>query len=275
MFRPPSRLLRAAVAVLLLAGAGSGGAGCGGASCGGADRVEDGAGRPFTVAVASSLAPAVEALAARWDGRGAGRPRLTVGATSTLARQLERGAPFEVFLSADDLWLDRLAAAALVDPATEVELGRGRLVVAVRAAEDAAEDAGAGQLPEGRWASGDPAHVPLGRFAREALRARGAWAEASTRMIAAGDARAALRLVESGEVDWGILYRTDAAASEVLLVDQEFDPAHHPAIRYAGALGPDASPGALAFLEALASEEGAALLAHHGFDPPRGGGVRR
>ena len=263
----PPLLRRVLTAALVLAGVA-----CGGGSDGASESAPRGgaagAAGTFTVAVAASLAPAVEALAERSAAAGAPRARLAVGASSTLVRQLELGAPYEVLVSADERWLDRLADASLVDPASRVTLGRGRLVVAARG-EAAQGEATDGTLPGGRWACGDPAHVPLGRYARAALAGRGQWDEAAARLVPAADARAALRLVERGEVDWGILYRSDVDRSEAVHVRCELDAALHPEIRYVAAAVPGASEAARGFLRALAGAEGAAVLADHGLDPPR------
>ncbi len=265
----------------------------------------------MTVAAASSLAGVAEELLDRWQAAGEPAPRLTLGASSTLARQLEQGAPFDVFLSADARWMDELTAAGLLDGEGPVELARGRLVVAVRkaaqattspaspmanqatlvaaagAAAGAADQALAnsagqpaggmaagvvappkgGDLPAGRWATGDPAFVPLGEYAREALGALGAWPSLSERMIPAGSARAALRLVERGEVDWGVLYRSDAVGSAEVQILFELGAELHRPIRYCAAATRGAGGGARRLLGELAGRASAASFAARGFDP--------
>jgi len=235
----------------------------------------------FTVAAASSLAVVVQGLLDGWAEAGGSPARLTLGPSSTLARQLEEGAPYEVFLSADERWIDELIGSGRLDGASRVELAQGRLVVAVQAglaagsARTTAASATDGVFPDGRWATGDPAFVPLGQYAREALVARAEWSTLSARMIPAGSARAALRLVERGEVDWGVLYRSDAAGSARVRVLFEVGEELHRPIRYCAAATPRAGASARRFLDELAGREATERFAAHGFAPRAGGGRQR
>ena len=263
--RCPARPLRTLLAAGLLLAA----PGCGGDPARAGAEVEAG----FTIAAASSLAVVVEDLLASWEAAGEPAPRLTLGPSSTLARQLEEGAPFDLFLSADERWIDALTENGRLERDARVDLARGRLVVAVPL-DRPFDPAGAG-FPAGRWATGDPTFVPLGEYAREALVTRGAWASLSPRMIPAGSARAALRLVEMGEADWGLLYRSDAAASGSVRVLSELDEDLHRPIRYCAAATPSASPGARRFLARLAGGEVASSLSAHGFAPLEPGGGAR
>lgn len=228
----------------------------------------------FTVAAASSLAGVAQELVARWEVAGEPAPRLTLGSSATLARQLEEGAPFDVFLSADERWVEHLTDGGQLEAASQVELGRGRLVVAVRSgvmADGRLRSAGRGpadgELPAGRWACGDPAYVPLGEYAREALVAREEWSARGPEMLPAGSARAALRLVEMGEVDWGILYRSDAVGAADVRVLFELGESLHRPIRYRAAMAPDAGASARRFMESLEGPAAAASLSSHGFEP--------
>ena len=281
--RTLQRALPAAVLALLLPGCAEG---PDGGSLGGEER--------FTVAAASSLAGVAQELLHGWEAAGEPAPRLTLGASSTLARQLEQGAPFAVFLSADERWIDELTEAGQLEGEGRVELARGRLVVAAWSAasakasaddsaydsaydsagdrvEDTAERAASRTLgrplPAGRWTTGDPAFVPLGEYAQEALAARGEWPSLSGRMIPAGSARAALRLVERGEVEWGVLYRSDAAGSADVRILFELGEELHRPIRYCAAVTPRAGEGARRFLEGLAGRASVASFAARGFDP--------
>ena len=117
--------------------------------------------------------------------------------------------------------------------------------------------------------------MPLGQYAREALVADGAWPGLSDGLIPAGSARAALRLLELGEVDWAILYRSDAVGSGSVQVLRDLDAALHRPIRYCAAPTPSAGPGARRFLARLAGGEAAASLAARGFLPAEPGGEAR
>lgn len=252
-----------------------------GPGCGDPPQTQGGAEAGFTVAAASSLAGVVEDLVAGWVAAGEPAPRLTLGSSSTLARQLEGGAPFDVFLSADERWIDELSATGRLDGDARVDLARGRLVVAHRS-EGAggstvatAPLADSAAFPPGRWATGDPDFVPLGQYAREALVADGAWPDLSARLIPAGSARAALRLLELGEVDWAILYRTDAVGSASVEVLRDLDAGLHRPIRYCAAPTPSAGAGVRRFLHRCAGGEAAASLAARGFLPAEPGGEAR
>jgi molybdate transport system substrate-binding protein len=241
------------------------------ASCapGGADAGE----RALTIAAAASLTDVLtDVLEPRGDA-----PRTVLGSSSTVARQLEAGAPYDVVLLADDAWMDRLEERGVIDPASRVVLAHGRLVTAapVTASRVTVSRASAppptnGALVEGRWTTGDPTHVPLGRYAVEALRARGDWDRVADDLVPAADSRAALRLVERGEVDWGVLYRTDAMASDAVRIVGELEASTHPPIVYSGAVVRGASEGARDLLDALAGPTGAERFEALGFEPAAG-----
>ena len=281
MLSSTRRPARTSMRALLAAGLLLAGPGCGGDPA----RPQDGVEAGFTIAAASSLAGVVEDLVADWVATGERPPRLTLGPSSTLARQLEEGAPFDLFLSADERWIDALTERGHLESDARVDLARGRLVLGVRSegaggpavatAQPTAQPTDDAVFPPGRWATGDPAFVPLGEYAREALVACGAWPSLSARMIPAGSARAALRLLEIGEADWGVLYRSDAVGSESVQVLRELDGTLHHSIRYCGAATPSAGPGARRFLDRLAGGEAAASLAAHGFEPTRPAGEER
>ena len=120
----------------------------------------------------------------------------------------------------------------------------------------------------GRLAIADPDHVPAGIYARAALEHLGWWTSARDRLVATGDVRAALRLVEMGEVDGGVVYGTDAASSPRVERVATFPPESHPPILYPVALRRDAAPGAEAFLAYLARPETVERFESFGFRVP-------
>jgi molybdate transport system substrate-binding protein len=252
-----------------------------GAGCGEPPRTRGELEAGFTVAAASSLAGVVEDLVEGWVAAGEPAPRLTIGPSSTLARQLEGGAPFDLLLSADERWLDELAANGRLDGDARVDLARGRLVVAHRSGEPGGSSAATAPLadraafPAGRWTTGDPDFVPLGQYAREALASGGSWQGLSGRLIPAGSARAALRLLELGEVDWAILYRSDAVGSGSVEVVRDLDAALHRPILYCAAPTPSAGPEAMRFLRRIAGAKAAASFAARGFLPAEPAGDSR
>lgn len=197
---------------------------------------------PPTVFAAASLTDALRALAQEWQARGHPAPRLSFAASSALARQIEQGAPADLFMSADEPWMDYLQQRGLILEATRVSpVGNALVLVAPagparRVALGRDTDLAALLGPGGRIATGDPAHVPVGRYAEAALRWMGQWEALQARLARADNVRAALLLVERGEAPLGIVYATDAAASRGVQVVGTFPPDSHPAVTYPFAL---------------------------------------
>lgn len=196
-----------------------------------------------TVFAAASLTNAMQALAREWRAAGRGEVRFSFAASSTLARQIEQGAAADIFASADERWMDHLAARNLIVPGSRTSALGNRLVLIAPVAS-ALEPVTIGRGldlaallgPQGRIAVGDPAHVPAGRYARQALESLGLWQAAEARLARADNVRAALLFVERGEAPVGIVYGTDAAISERMRVIGTFPPGSHTPITYPFAL---------------------------------------
>ena len=229
-----------------------------------------------TVFAAASLAEVLGELTGTWSAQTGEPVRLSVAASSTLARQLEQGAPADLFLSANLAWMDRLEAAQRIVPATRRILARNRLVlVAPRGSAPPAADVRAALrslAPGERIALGDPAHVPAGIYARRALEhlGLGTWVEA--RAAHAADVRSALALVARGEAPLGVVYATDTRVSDRVRRVATFPESSHPPIVYPGArLAAARAPAAAAALLAwLASDRARAVWRRHGFADPSG-----
>lgn len=202
---------------------------------------------PLTVFAAASLQDALRALEPEWRAAAPGNPplRFSFAASSALARQIEQGAPADLFASADEPWMDWLAERGLVETATRTSPIGNSLVLVAPADRPAPPglslDRGGTDLrallgPGGRLAVADPAHVPAGRYAEAALTWLGQWAALAPRLARADNVRAALLLVERGEAPLGIVYATDAQAARGVRVLGTFPPASHPAITYPFAL---------------------------------------
>ncbi len=195
-----------------------------------------------TVFAAASLTDALRALGQEWQQRGNPAPRFSFAASSTLARQIEQGAPADLFMSADEAWATYLQDRNLLVNATRVSpLGNALVLVApADAARPVALARGTNLAallgPNGRIATGDPAHVPVGRYAQAALTWMGQWEAIAPRLARADNVRAALLLVERGEAPFGIVYATDAAASAGVRVVGAFPAGSHEAITYPFAL---------------------------------------
>lgn len=221
------------------------------------------------VFAAASLSDALQELATIQGKSTGDTVRLNLGASSTLARQIEAGAPADLFFSADEAKMDTLAKAGLIDPATRRSLLSNSLVIIV-AADSKLPFRSAQDLtrPEvRRLAIAEPESVPAGIYAREYLRKINLWDKVSARIVPTENVRAALAVVESGDVDAGIVYRTDALISRRVRIAWEVPVAEGPRISYPVAVvkGGGNPTGARRFLALLASPQGRAVFAKYGF----------
>ena len=205
------------------------------------------------------------------DEANAGAPLPVVvsyGASSTLARQIEAGAPARVFISADEDWMNYLERKQLVAPGTRRDLLGNRLVWIVPAGRPVPADPLSTLGPRDRLAMADPQHVPAGKYARAALEKMGLWQTLAGRIAAAENVRAALALVARGESPLGIVYQTDARDEPRVAIAARIDPRLHPPIVYPAAALRGAAPLALRYLDYLASAQAMAHFARHGFTRP-------
>jgi len=226
-----------------------------------------------TVFAAVSLQDALRALGEAWGARGRPAPRFAFAASSALARQIEQGAPADLFLSADEAWMDYLAERGLLAGEGRTSRLANRLVLIAPA--DAARsvpltrstDLAALLGPRDRLATGDPAHVPVGRYARAALEWLGQWPALEPRLARADNVRAALLLVARGEAALGIVYASDALAEARVRVVGTFPAESHPPIRYPFALTARAQDraAAMALLAFLSGPEAAPTWLRFGF----------
>jgi len=223
---------------------------------------------------AASTTEALTEAAEHFARAGHGRVRGVFAGSSILAKQIENGAPADIYLSANPAWMDYLAARGYIIPATRRNLLANNLVLVAPSdspasgAFDAETDIVAA-LGDRRLALGDPDHVPAGIYARQALEALGLWPALENRLIRAADVRVALHLVARGEAPLGIVYASDAGAFNGIRMAAAIAPAHHTPIRYPIALvARRNNPVARQFLEYLATPEMAALFRRHGFTLP-------
>ena len=229
----------------------------------------------LTVFAAASLTDALGDISAIWAAQGHAAPKLSFASSSTLARQIESGAPANLFASADSKWADYLDQKHLLAAGTRIDLLRNDLVLIAPAGHAAADtvvgptyDFAALLGPDGRIATGDPAHVPVGIYAEQALKKFGLWDSLQRRLAPAEDVRSALLLVERGEAQAGIVYATDAAASAKVVIVGRFPDASHDPIVYPFAVvaGGDTAE-ARAFLAFLQGPESRGVFEKRGFAP--------
>jgi molybdate transport system substrate-binding protein len=226
----------------------------------------------LTVFAAASLSDAMNAISAAWTQKGHQPLVLSFAASSTLARQLDHGASANLFASADEAWMDWAVQRNLIATDTRRDLLSNQLVLVVPADRPQHVDIApgfdlAGLLgARGRLATGDPAHVPVGRYAQHALTKLGVWELAQQRLAPADSVRSALLLVERGEAPAAIVYTTDAAASTRVMVAGTFPPDSHEPIRYPFAVTRAGdTPEARALLDFITSAEEGAIFTRFGF----------
>ena len=223
----------------------------------------------LTVFAAASLKNAIDEIAANWKAAGGTPVAASYASSSTLARQIEQGAPADLFISADAQWMDYLVRKSLV--ATPHDLLGNRLVliaakagspaVAIRPGFDLAR-----LLGDGRLAVGDPSNVPAGIYAKEALRTLGIWDAVQPKLAPAADVRGALALVSRGEAPFGIVYETDAKIDPNVHIVGIFPEDSHPPIRYpVAAVTASRNLEASKFIAYLETPAARAVFEHYGF----------
>ncbi|MFM9937846.1 MAG: molybdate ABC transporter substrate-binding protein [Novosphingobium sp.] len=223
------------------------------------------------VLAAASLQEALTAAANTWAKQGHARPVLSFAASSALARQIEAQAPADLFVSADEEWMDYLAQRGLLAPRTRVSFLTNRLVIVAPAGSRVRFDvrpgfALAAALGGGRLALADPDAVPAGRYAKEALVALKVWPGVQGSLARAENVRAALALVARGAAPLGIVYATDARAEPAVRVAGWIPAAAHKPITYPVArLAAATDPDAEAFRRFLVSAQGKAVFGRFGF----------
>lgn len=225
-----------------------------------------------TVFAAASLTDAMKDISAAWAKAGHEPLRMSFGASSTLARQIEQGAPAAVFASADEKWMDYLAKANLLAPDTRRDLLSNSLVLIVPAGHSRhiaigpSLDLDALLGPNGRLAVGDPAHVPVGLYAKQAFIRLGLWEKVQPRLAPTPDVRAGMLLVERGEAPAGVVYGTDAAVSPQVAVAGTFPENTHDPISYPFAVVKSGdTPDARALMAFLAGPDARAIFIRRGF----------
>ena len=224
------------------------------------DRAAGAQTRPVRVFAAASLKNALDDIAAQFERETGRKVSVSYAASSALARQIESGAPADLFVSADLDWMDYLQTRNLIHVETRGNLLGNRLVLVGSKDNRTTVTLGPGfplaeLLGSGRLAMADPKAVPAGKYGRAALESLGIWPAVETRVAAAENVRAALALVSRGEAPLGIVYQTDAAADPHVRVVGVFPENTHPPIVYPVALigtstNGDA-PGFLTFLRSV------------------------
>jgi molybdate transport system substrate-binding protein len=228
-------------------------------------------GADLTVFAAASLKEALDEQASKFEADTGSKVVVSYAGSNALAKQIEAGAPADVFLSADVDWVDYLDKHKLIRPGTRVDLLRNRLVLIAPADSPASLRIAPGfglaaALGAGRLAMANPDSVPAGKYGRDALRSLGIWTAIEPHMARAENARAALLLVARGEAPFGLVYATDALADrKVRVVDTFAESTHAPIVYPVAIVASSRSPYAQRFVDSLASPAARAIWARHGF----------
>ncbi len=223
---------------------------------------------------AASMQEAMTAAADAWAARGHPRPVLSFAGSSALARQIRAGAPADLFVSADEDWMDDVEKTGLVMRGTRANLAGNRLVLVRPANARLSLRIGrnmpiARALGDGRLAMANPDSVPAGKYGKAALTALGVWPSVAPKVARADNVRAALALVERGATPLGIVYATDARAGNGVAIVGAFPESSHAPIRYPLArLTASRHRDAEGFRRFLLSSTGRSILKRYGFSAP-------
>ena len=217
------------------------------------------------VFAAASLADVLTEIGKAWEAASGHHPVFNFGGSSDLARQILAGAPADVFFSADTVQMGLVVRQGLARAADSSDLLSNTLVVIVPASSMARVAAARDLSGFAKIALADPEAVPAGVYARSWLEAEGVWSALAERVIPMLHVRAALAAVESGNVDAGIVYKTDAARSSRARIALEVSPERGPKIRYPVAPLAGSKPAAASFVAYLKSAAARAVFVRHGF----------
>ena len=222
------------------------------------------------VSAAASLTDAMLELNEVWEQENAPlKIRTSFAGSSTLAKQIEHGAPADIFISADKDWADYLEQRKLLDAAGRVDLLQNDLVIITQANNDILismeKNFDTSVFLENRLCTGDTASVPVGKYAKQALQHYGWWEAVTANLVETEDVRTALTFVERGECTLSIVYRTDALMTNKVKIIGTFSKKSHATIVYPGSLTAKANPEAKQFWLFLQSPKAAAVFERYGF----------
>jgi molybdate transport system substrate-binding protein len=225
----------------------------------------------LTIFAAASMKNALDEVDAAYTAKTGVKVVASYAASSVLAKQIDQGAPADVFLSADTDWMDYATKQKSIKPETRTNLLGNSIVliapkdssidrVAIATGFDLAKLAGTGRI-----ATGDVNSVPVGKYAKAALEKLGAWEAAAPKFAMAESVRAALTLVARGEAVLGIVYATDAKVEPEVKIVGTFPAESHPPIIYPVAATTSAGPQAADYLAFLRSSTAKSIFEKYGF----------
>jgi molybdate transport system substrate-binding protein len=222
---------------------------------------------------AASLTNVLDDLSKAFTAKTRVPVKSSPAASSALAKQIEAGAPADVFFSADLEWMDYLEQRKLLKPGSRHDVVGNRLVLiapadsAVAIKIEPGVDFGPALGPQGKLATGDPDSVPVGKYAKTALEKLGVWDKVSGQIVRAENVRAALAFVARGEAPLGIVYETDALAEKKVRIVAVFPESTHPPITYPIAVTTHGGPAAQQFVDFVRSKPAGEIFKKYGFVP--------
>lgn len=237
-------------------------------------------GKDVLIFAAASMKNALDDVAAQWQSTFGKKVVISYAASNVLIRQIEQGAPADIFISADLDWMDYGQQKDLIKPETRVNLLNNRIVLVAPKDSTAKVDIKQGfdlaaLLKGGRLAMGGVETVPAGKYGKAALEKLGAWDGVKDKLAQAENVRAALAFVSRGEAPFGIVYQTDAASDPSVKIVGVFPEDSHPPIVYPIALTKtSANPDAAPFLQFMQSGAARAAFEKQGFTVLSRGGQR-
>ena len=214
---------------------------------------------------AASTKDALEAIASDFQAESGTEVIISLAGSGTLARQIEAGAPADIYIAANPAWMDYLADRGLIAPDSRASFAGNRLVIVRKEAGTATPET---LLGSGRFAMGDPNHVPAGIYAKDALENLDLWTVAAPNAAFGENVRVALAMAARGDVDSAVVYRSDAMMRDDLEIAYEFPEGSHLPIVYPVALTLDADDEARAFLAYLLERAREGALTRFGFSRP-------
>ena len=227
--------------------------------------------KTLTVFAAASMKNALDDIDTAFTAKTGVKVSASYAASSTLAKQIEQGAPADIFVSADTDWMDYVVSKKSINESTRVNL-LGNSIVLIAPKDSKIDHLAIGQgfdlaklAGDGKIATGDVKSVPVGKYAKAALEKLGAWQAAEPKFAMAESVRAALTLVARGEAALGIVYSTDAKVEPGVKIVGTFPADSHPAIIYPVAATSSAKPEATEYLDYLHSSAAKAVLEKYGF----------
>lgn len=228
--------------------------------------------KPVLVFGAASLTDVLDELGKAFTAKTQVPVKSSLAASSALAKQIEAGAPADVFFSADLEWMDYVEKHGLLRAGSRHDVVRNRLVLIAPVDSQVSVKIAPGfnlvkALGDGKLVTGDPDSVPVGKYAHTALENLHVWDSVADRIVRAENVRSALAFVARGEAPLGIVYQTDALAEKRVRVVDVFPEDSHPPVTYPIALTSGASPQAQKFLNFVISDAAKPIFRKYGFSP--------